>query len=537
MATRLYLKVTATSTPISPTPDSAWEDTSSFARLMISPVAGSDPMTTVSFTDIDDTPKDILFRQYISNPLTVGQTITGGQNLKAQIRGSEDNTKNNMFVTFGIRVINGTTVQKTIRNISWSDNIELALTTLTNRQVVTTGAGTNYITVAGDRLVIEVGTTGDPANGETHNSSLRFGDAALTDLIEDDLSTLDLRPWIELTDTLTFVSVITVVVGQVTETNVAQAVSVNPRRRLIGQITEIDLAQAVARIKTKMVNQALETDLAQTIKSNPIRRLINLVIETDLTQAITKLKTKLIGQINEIDLAQNVTRVKTKLINQALETDLAQVLSSRKTITVEQVLEADLAQAITQNPKRRLINQAIESDLAQAIIRIKIRLVGQITETDLAQAINKIKTKLIGQTIEIDLSQGVTSRKTKLIGQVIEVDLAQSITIVKIKLIDQVFEIDLAQFVAWAPKRRLINQVLEIDLAQLITVVTGVSIMPIGTVPVRYVIGETKNVVPVETVLISGIGIVPVREFVGPANVVPVRETNIEVPRVLVKKV
>ena len=57
-----------------------------------------------------------------------------------------------------------------------------------------------------------------------------------------------------------------------------------------------------------------------------------------------------------------------------------------------------------------------------------------------------------------------------------------------------------------------------------------------GTVPVRYVVGVIPNVVPVETVLVNEPGVVPVREFVGPANVVPVRET-LETPRVKVRKV
>ena len=70
------------------------------------------------------------------------------------------------------------------------------------------------------------------------------------------------------------------------------------------------------------------------------------------------------------------------------------------------------------------------------------------------------------------------------------------------------------------------------------TVLGGLVAMAIGVVPVRYVIGQTKNVVPVETVGAPGIGIVPVREFVGPANVVPVREVGGgETPRVKVVKV
>ena len=66
----------------------------------------------------------------------------------------------------------------------------------------------------------------------------------------------------------------------------------------------------------------------------------------------------------------------------------------------------------------------------------------------------------------------------------------------------------------------------------------SVTILPIGTVPVRYIIsGEDDNIVPVETVLVGGIDVVSVREFVGPNNVVPVREAVTETPRVKVVKV
>ena len=56
--------------------------------------------------------------------------------------------------------------------------------------------------------------------------------------------------------------------------------------------------------------------------------------------------------------------------------------------------------------------------------------------------------------------------------------------------------------------------------------------MPAGVVPIRYVLGVTANVVPVETVAQGGIGIVPCTLGVGTANVVPVREAPTEVPRV-----
>ena len=181
MATRFYLPETAASTPITPTPDAAWEDTSILARAMTSTASIADPMATVSFADADDTSKDILFRQWISEPLTAGQTITGAQALKAQARVSQAGTFNNMILTIGIRVIaaNGTTVQKVVLAPT-RDDVELTspLATLTNRQFTATSAATNYTTVAGDRLCIELGVGGDPITANPHDSALRLGDAA-----------------------------------------------------------------------------------------------------------------------------------------------------------------------------------------------------------------------------------------------------------------------------------------------------------------------------------------------------------------------
>ena len=207
MATRFYLPASAASTPITPTPDAAWEDTSILARAMTSTAVISDAMATVSFSDADETNKDILFRQWISEPLTAGQTITGSQALKAQVRGSERLSGNNLFLTLGIRVIaaNGTTVQKVVLAPT-RDDVELTspLATLTNRQFTATSAATNYTTVEGDRLCIELGTGGDPITANPHDSALRLGDAAAVDLAENNTATTDDNPWAQLTDTLTF---------------------------------------------------------------------------------------------------------------------------------------------------------------------------------------------------------------------------------------------------------------------------------------------------------------------------------------------
>lgn len=207
MATRLYLPNSAQSTPITPAVDADWEDSSGLVRSLTSTTPGGDAMATQSFVDNNQANRDICFHQFVSGELVAGQTVTGAQALKLQALCTERATTNNMFLTMGIRIIaaDGSTVQKTVLPVSRDDQ-GIDATALTNRQYTATSAVTNYTTVAGDRIVIEIGTGGDPNPGSDHDSDIRFGDAAASDLPEDNSTTTDLRPWVEFTDTLQFVS-------------------------------------------------------------------------------------------------------------------------------------------------------------------------------------------------------------------------------------------------------------------------------------------------------------------------------------------
>lgn len=205
MATKIYIPAINTPVGISPAIDSAWEVSSLLTRGIASTTKFGDALQTIAFsegTNVNN--QDIIFAQLISAPLTVGQTITGAQALKAQCRVIETTSSNNMFLTVGIRVMNGTTVQKTVLAVT-RDNSEASNTTLQNRQFTANSAATNYTTVAGDRLVIEVGMAGTPAAGNGHSCSMRLGSNGASDLAEDNTTTSDDNPWVSLTDTLTFI--------------------------------------------------------------------------------------------------------------------------------------------------------------------------------------------------------------------------------------------------------------------------------------------------------------------------------------------
>src|SRR3989304_1330125 len=77
----------------------------------------------------------------------------------------------------------------------------------------------------------------------------------------------------------------TVAMGQVTETNLAQAISWAPKNRLVEQVLETDLSQAFISRKTKLLDQVLESDLSQAFVSRKFK-VFDQVSETDLAQAI-----------------------------------------------------------------------------------------------------------------------------------------------------------------------------------------------------------------------------------------------------------
>ena len=199
--TLFYLPSTGAAA-VSPAFDAAYEDTSIAARLKTVTTKISSAMTTVSFSDISTANNDILFRQWVSDPLEA-QTIDA-QTLSIQIRASETSTTNNMFLSWGVRLVSndGDTVRATLVAVQ-RDGTE-ADTTLTNRG--DTAAISSQSVTTGDRLVFEVGLGGTPI--AMHDSSLRIGDADATDLPLDDTTTADNNPWILFQQTLAFQSVV-----------------------------------------------------------------------------------------------------------------------------------------------------------------------------------------------------------------------------------------------------------------------------------------------------------------------------------------
>lgn len=200
MATRLYLPSTGTAPLSALAFNVGWEDQSIGARLPTSTVKAGSAMATVSFLDNNAADKDILFRQYQSDRIAA-QTIAA-QTVKFQIRGALTSAGDGMFTAIHIRVVAGDGSSDTGTILAITRDGTLLTTTLTNRQFSATTS--QVVANNGDRIVIEIGTGGDPSGSNDHDSDLRVGDAAASDLAEDDTTTDDNNPWVEFANTIDF---------------------------------------------------------------------------------------------------------------------------------------------------------------------------------------------------------------------------------------------------------------------------------------------------------------------------------------------
>lgn len=204
-ATRFNLPSTGAAA-VEPTPNASWNDTSIHAHLKCVTTKITSAMTTRSFSDADETNKNILFNQWVSDPIAA-QTISA-QTIKIQMRCSEVNAKNNLFLTWAVYVFNnaGDTLRGTVVPLQ-RDGTEVIASTDPATEAVNRGdsaTSTQVISQDGDRIVVETGLGGDPALGGTHSGSIIIGDDSGTDLPENDTGTLPNNPWLQFTNEITF---------------------------------------------------------------------------------------------------------------------------------------------------------------------------------------------------------------------------------------------------------------------------------------------------------------------------------------------
>lgn len=119
-------------------------------------------------------------------------------------------------------------------------------------------------------------------------------------------------------------------VGQIVEIDLSQSVVWAPKNRLIGQILETGLAQTIGRVKSRTLGQIVETNVAfVVVRKVGLTVMVGQVLETDLSQVIKWApKIRLLEFTSEFDLAFSIAKLKRKLLIQSLEADLAMDISS-----------------------------------------------------------------------------------------------------------------------------------------------------------------------------------------------------------------
>jgi len=257
----------------------------------------------------------------------------------------------------------------------------------------------------------------------------------------------------------------------------------------VGQVTETNVAQAISASKVKVFGQVAETDLSQAV--TPDRAYgVGQVSESDLAQAVSKLKAKVAGQAVETDVAQPISSTAAILLEQVIEADSAQPTTSSKNKGVGQVAEVDQAQVVEVNPQHRLLGQAVETDASQSVASSKAAPVAQAEETDQSQSASPFKTVGVAQATEADSSQTVSSSKQILTGLVEEFDLAQQMN--QPAVVGQVEETNTAQSLA-AAKLKALGLSTETNTSQAFTRGQGVTVGQVQEVNVSQAFGTLKT--------------------------------------------
>jgi hypothetical protein len=162
-------------------------------------------------TITENTGNQGLDRQYVSAPMTAGTVFTTGvttvamQIMMREISATDDVNQ----CILSVRVVDaaGTTVRATLLAVgNYGPATEFATATTHRNKTCADGdtVAATYTTVAGDRLVVEVGYQTDGADASPV-AVTKWGDNS-TDLPVDETQTTDGNGWIEFSNTFTFVA-------------------------------------------------------------------------------------------------------------------------------------------------------------------------------------------------------------------------------------------------------------------------------------------------------------------------------------------
>ncbi|WP_268541867.1 fibronectin type III domain-containing protein, partial [Candidatus Nitrosotenuis cloacae] len=203
--TRLYFARTAASA-VNPTFGSWSETDSSVSRQLLAAKSASESLGTGTrlLWTVGNTQLD---RQYVSAPMNAGISFSS-TTIKLQLACREFNTADNSVPRISAKIVSqdGTVLRQTLLSIAnygttaeYINNASLRNVQFANGDAL---SGT-YATVAGDRLVIEIGHA-DTA-GATPEAQCRYGAPSSTaDHGENNSETTALVPWVEFSNTIAF---------------------------------------------------------------------------------------------------------------------------------------------------------------------------------------------------------------------------------------------------------------------------------------------------------------------------------------------
>lgn len=209
--TRFYLPSLPTNAGVDITPGFAgWTVTTNMVRRTMAPIKTSSAMTDLTIGMGTGANTTQGFVQFISEPLASGIGFTTADTIKCYIRVLESAINDNINrqpICVKVYAADGTTLQATLKALGHigPTTTEWDTTTAESRSLADGDVlDANYTTVAGDRLVVEVGGQVSSAGGTSVSGTMRFGDSAAADLDESEIDTGDDNPWFEISRTCTF---------------------------------------------------------------------------------------------------------------------------------------------------------------------------------------------------------------------------------------------------------------------------------------------------------------------------------------------
>ncbi len=210
MATRFYLSATAVA-PVNPG-FGGWTRTSEADRRVMSPVKdnstiASKTMWAGAAAAANNT---CLNRQFVSGPMVAGIAFVTSDTVKCVVRSAESATNDNInrFPTM-LKVYSedGLTLRATLLSLlhRGPNTTEWIVTTLTNKRGLDGDVlGAGYTTVAGDRLVLEIGGQVSSSAGTSVTGTQSFGSSSASDLAENETGTAADNPWFESSRNIDF---------------------------------------------------------------------------------------------------------------------------------------------------------------------------------------------------------------------------------------------------------------------------------------------------------------------------------------------